>query len=375
MLKVLALTFFDSLLLQPIRCVIGFLMRFTWYPPEYQVEDNSLKLEELKTKADKLYNSLDRDKYGIDNDSAKFLGMLAFAKPDKEFSNFMKLVDDSGNIKRCLKEPYDDEIPDFSTDMLSGLILGVYGNLNNLSEEDREKLTKVWDKATWEGFPLLISSFNKGKALFKRGHVYRFWWVIGSEEILMALSWLYLGYKLTNSKKYLICYWFMMIMLLPSILFACPDAQVFIGRLYHLSAHNTHSRVLIDYVGYKLTKSIWFKRALSLAYKRHGKYNADVAVLVGDALANPLAKLEAINLVTNALNKGAYPSDISKKYYKLSIPLKSANEASTFQLPSYRGNDYVWERSPLYGYTYTAKQRKSRGLDIIFPVEILERSC
>ena len=48
-------------------------------------------------------NQLDRVKSGLDDDSAKFLGMLAFVRPETEWSDFMRLVDTDGNLKRNLR--------------------------------------------------------------------------------------------------------------------------------------------------------------------------------------------------------------------------------------------------------------------------------
>lgn len=370
MCRFILLLIFDALVLQPIRCVLGFIVQFLWHPPKSGSAGNLQDWSSLYEAANQLYNQLDRVKYGLDDDSAKFLGMLAFVRPETEWSDFMRLVDTDGNLKRNLKDPYPADTPDFSTDMLSGFMLGVYGNLTRMTEEERERLIKVWERASWSGFPMLISSANNGKKLFGRGHVYRFWWIFGCEEILMCLAWLALGYKLTGKIKYKIAYWLMQILLFPSLLLTCPDAQIFVGPVYWLSAHNTHSRALVDFVGAKLTDSHWFRSALQILYKHHGAYNADILLLYCAALDSfYFSDVERCRgLLSDVLRKGVEETPTSKRYLELDFPPKIVHFAPQFMLPSSRGNDYVWERSPLKGYVYSDQQRAVWGLDVIFPV-------
>lgn len=370
MYKFILLLIFDAVILQPVRCIFGIIIQFLWHPPFISPAKATQSWSSLYAQADWLYSRLDRVKYGLDDDSAKFLGMLAFVRPENEWSNFMRLVDTDGNLKRNLKDPYPDDTPDFSTDMLSGFMLGVYGNLNRMTKEERERLTKVWERASWSGFPMLVSSANNGKKLFGRGHVYRFWWIFGCEEILMCLAWLALGYRVTGKAKYKIAYWLMQVFLLPSLLLTCPDAQIFIGPIYWMSAHNTHSRALVDFVGAKLTNSCWFREALRILHKRHGSYNADIALLYCAALESYLfSDVENCRgLLSAALLKGNDTTPTSKRYLELGFPPKLVCYSPFFCNPKYRGNDYIWERSPLKGYVYSDQQRVVWGLDVVFPV-------
>lgn len=65
----------DSLLLQPIRCVLGFAMRFLWHPPRV-VSAPSYTFGDLAGIAKERLATLSREIYGQGGDSAKFLGML-----------------------------------------------------------------------------------------------------------------------------------------------------------------------------------------------------------------------------------------------------------------------------------------------------------
>ena len=402
MYKVILLIVLDAVILQPIRLILGFLARFTWIKPKvdkYFINSNNYiktYYNNLVKKIPELVNRLDKNKYGLDDDSAKFLGMLYAAlyldyrlennKFKEQRENFLRLVTEDGKLKRNLKEPYPEDCPDFSTDMLSGFMLGVYASLqdSDKTEEGINKLAKVWDNCTFKKFPLLVDSYKRGKKLFGRGHVYRFWWVLGCEEILMALTWLMLGYKVTNQKRYLVCYKLLKWLELPSLLLTCPDAQIKLGNIIYLSAHNTHSRLLINFVGHELTGSYLFKRAIKVAYKRHGEYNADVRVIALNSL--PLKdllklskeknikkwKINTCNLILNTLNKGLMESPKNMNYLVLSLPPKIKKYSKNIPTPTFRGNDYIWERNPLYGYVYDNKTRKKLCLDIIFPVCLLD---
>ncbi len=381
MWKFVLLLVFDALVLQPLRCVIGFAIRFLWCPPQITPPraNNPINQTELFDRANALYQPLDRLKYGLDDDSAKFMGMLAYVRPGTEWGKLMRLVDDNGNLKRNLREPYPAYTPDFSTDMLSGFLLGVYGNLDRMTADERERLAKVWERASWEGFPMLLSSADRGKRLFGRGHVYRFWWICGSEEILMCLAWLALGHALTGKIKYKVAYRLMMILLSPSLLLTCPDAQIFVGRVYMLSAHNTHSRALVNFVGERITGSRWFRGALKVAYRRHGGYNADIRLLAAAGGAVPKKELNdewsdyTLHLLASAAIKGTYDCPADRKYLALGLPPKIEALSGSFAPPESRGNDYVWERNPLKGYIYNDNQRAGQGLDVIFPAGLIYR--
>ena len=166
----------DTILLQPLRCLIGFVLRFCWRPPVMAPLPPARTLEELTAIAAERLKTLDRNTYGQGGDSAKFLGLLAYAtRAQKDWENVMALVCENGGLKRNLKDPYPDDSVPFSGDMLSGFILAVADRLPKLTETERVRLGKVWARATWEGFPLLIAHPAGGKKVFERGHIWRPW--------------------------------------------------------------------------------------------------------------------------------------------------------------------------------------------------------
>lgn len=375
-MKLFLLLILDSIILQPLRLVLGFLLNFTWFPSKVQppIQMNKLKPDfdwdiNLFRIAKQLYEHLDRKKYGLDNDSMKFLGMLSYATGNQEdWDKVISLVTDDGRIKRCHKEPYPEDTASFSTDMASGFILAVLGRLDLLTEDERTKLTTLFERTIWKGFPFQITSANYEKEkLFSRSHIWRLWWLFGKEEVLTSMAWLALGYKITKQWKYVIAYYTFMLLQLPTLLFTTADAQIWIKRIYQVSAHNTHSRFLNFFVGKELTNSWVFKLALREAYKRHGKYNADLLVLVDKD-----SEL-AYNLICDALHKGVHdcPKTVT---YIVPFPPKIEKRAPRIMPPSCRGNDYVWERSTIKGNTLTYDYRQRMGLDVIFPALLYLRN-
>ncbi len=361
----------DSILLQPFRCIIGFALRFCWHPPKGVKPGHSRDLSELTAIAQERLKTLSRVVYGQGGDSAKFMGMLYYATGElAEWLNIMKLVQPDGSLRRNLKDPYPDDSVPFSGDMLSGFLLAVLRRLPDMTDDERERLTKVWERSTWEGFPLLIAHPVEGKKVFARGHVWRPWWIMGSEDILGALAWLYLGYKVTGKKRYLLAYYSMMVLQAPSLVLGCPDAQIWIGNVYGIAAHNTHSGALIFYVGHSLTGNLLFRMALKQSYRRHGWYNADISILAGSAIGADYLET-ALALVSDAVDKGKYPCPQDRKYLSLIWPPEWVMRSGKFELPSSRGGDYIWERNPIKGDVLSDEYRAEKGLDVIFPALVL----
>ena len=370
-MRLFALLLLDSVLLQPLRCMLGFVLRFCWHPPRRVYPANGGDTPRLFSSVAELYERLDRNVYGRGGDTAKFLGMLYYAGgKDEDWSRIRELILPDGALKRSLREPTADA-PVFSGDMLSGFLLAVYRRLPLLDDGDRALLGAVWDRATWRGWPLLFPHPVTGKRLGDRGHIWRPWWIMGSEDILTAMAWLYLGYQVTGRKRYLAAYHAFRLLQAPSLILACADAQLWIGGVYAIAPHNTHSKVLGWYVGYRLTGSVFFRRALAQAYKRHGDYNADICLLAGSVINAPWHLLHGTALATDALSKGRYPCPQDRRYLSVIWPPEMVTRSAKIELPSSRGGDYVWERNPVKGVELSDEKRQSLGLDVIFPAMLL----
>lgn len=367
MIRLFLVLMLEVFIFQPIRLVLGFLMRFTWHPPKVKNNFATISRKDLVKQISKKGTYLDTNKYKYGGDAAKFLGLYYFAsKAELSWKNVINLVKDSGIIQRNLKEPYTNKI-DFSTDMLAGLLLAVSKRLPLLNKEEKTKLSKLWDRTTWEGFPMVFTNATTNKeTLFSRGHVWRPWWVLGSEEILTALVWFELGYKITNKTRYKVFYYLFRILLFPSTLITCPDAQFFIGKVYALSSYNTHSKTMVFRAGYDLTGSNVFKHALKVAYKRHGEYNADIALLAGSVVDKDKKYLEITNKNINAcLNKGTRTTNEIKTYISLLFPPHKVKRLKYITDASYKGADYVWERNPIKPKLTNDNYRDSLSLDFI----------
>lgn len=358
---------------QPPTCVIGFLVRFLWHPPRLWERINLRSREELITIAAERRRTLDPKTYGLDADSAKWLGLISSASgEDEDWQNVMALVQDDGSIKRCLEsiDHAENKVP-FSCDLLSGFMRAVWARLPKLTDDERARLGKFWERTTWQGWPLLMAHPLDGKVMFERGHIYKPYWIFGSDEILTTLAWLYLGYEVTGQRRYLWAYRALKWSQALALLAASPDVQMWLGRVYAMSAHNVHSKALIYHMGYKLTGSRVFYRACAQAYKRHGHYNATVCLLAGGVIDAPWYRLIAWALISDAVDKGMEPCPMVAEYWSCAgLPVRE-NGSPYLEMPSRRGDDFVWERKPHKGRLLDDAYRARRGLDVWFETQLL----
>ena len=370
------LLLFDSLVLQPFRCFFGSFLSFCWWPPKVAaVRPAQHTQDELVSIAHGRIATLDRNVYGQGGDSAKFLGMLSAATDSEiDWQNVMDLVQPDGTIKRNLRAEYPDDAVPFSGDMLAGFLLAVVQRLPRLTPDERITLGKLWQRTTWQGFPLLFADAGTGKkTVFGRGHVWRPWWVLGSEEVLTALAWLYCGWEITGQTRYRVAYYAFLVLQFPSLLLGCPDGQLWLGRVYAIATYNTHSKALVMFVGWLMTGGFFFYAALAQSYKRHAAYNADIAILAGCAVDAPGWQETALNLISGAVDKGRYSCPQDTKYFSVIWPPEMVMRAGTIPPPEFRGGDYIWERNPVKGNVLGDDYRAKKGLDVIFPALMLAR--
>lgn len=373
----------DALILQPIRLVLGTLARFCWHPPKAQDTADggdkirgtpSMDWDTLYDAAQLLATKLDKGVYGYGGDSMKFLGMKYFASRNElDWEAVYGLVQDDGTVRRNWRQPYTSEDNvDFSTDMLSGFLAAVYRRIaeGKLNKDEKQRLSKLWDRTTWEGCPFnFVHAATGKKSIFGRGQFWRPYWVFGCEDIIVALLWLDLGYRLTGDVKYKIMRIAMLVLNFPSLLLTCTDGQFWVKRVYAVAAHNTHSRALMFYIAHCLRPSWITRTALRQAWDRHAEYNADILLLAGLGLGilSEDAEARVRQLIYSALEKGKYDCPQDCKYLSLT-GFEIKDGASMLMLPIYRGNDYVWERTPIRGDRLDDAYRERMGLDVIFPV-------
>ena len=375
-MRLYLLLLFDSLVLQPCRCLLGLLLRFCWWPPKVAAVPPSRHTQnELTAIAHDRISTLDRTVYGQGGDSAKFLGMLSAATDDEaDWQNVMALVQPDGTIKRNLRPQYPDDAVPFSGDMLAGFLLAVVKRLPRLTPDERILLDTLWQRTTWQDFPLLFADAATGKkTVYGRGHLWRPWWIFGCEEVLTALAWLYCGWQITGETRYRWAYYAFLVLQFPSLLLGCPDGQFWLGRVYAIATYNTHSKALVFYAGWLMTGGYVFKVALAQSYKRHAAYNADIAILAGSVIDAPGWQDTALNLVAGAVGKGQYPCPQETKYLSVIWPPEMVMRAGTIPPPEFRGGDYIWERNPVKGNVLDDDYRAKKGLDIIFPALMLAR--
>lgn len=370
--------FLDSLILQPFRCIIGFIFRFLWHPPSTEYfkslqggdELNGLTSnEELKTIVLDRLNKLDINYYTTDDDSAKFLGLLYASTKKEEFWNYILKLFDSNTF---LRKPngISNDIPDFSSDMLSGVLFAIFTRFseNKLTSDEIKTLCQTWNNITWSGIPLTIPHPLLGKRI-GRGMIWEPWTLWSSNDVLAALVWLFLGYKITSDKKYIIAYWIMFVLQFPSLLLASSDGQFFIKNIYGMSPHQSHSKNLLYIVGYKLTNSFIFKMAIEEKFKRMHETNLDMLVLYNKFVKKlSIADEKRMNqLFMDMCIKGSEESPQNKKYLSIIWPPEIVMRSSIQLPPSKAGNKYVSERSTIKGSVMSNELRERYCLDLIVP--------
>lgn len=388
----------DCLIFQPIRLVMGILFKLTWtkrkvshisklHTYSYDLNVDSKFKDKLKT-------------FNLDNilksgDCAKFLGMYYVATHNElVWNEIMKLF--YVNRGTILRRPweYQDVIdePEFSTDMYSGIILALWERyrIKGFTMEEKRILSSVWDNIAFNGLPVNVPD-REGKKYFKRGMIYKpfiFW---SCDKIPTLLTFLKLGSILSGDIKsnkmkiaYNAFYYATLILLFPSLLLASSDGNILLSRFYYMAAHNAHSEMLIYATGYDMTKSFIFKHVFMEHYRRQKEYNADVLALFSyfkmnkdnNSVLSEEDNEVMRDLLCSVLDKGTreYIHDTTVKYLSINWPpLVTRYKDPVY--PSYRNNDYSWERNPIKtsGLLDDA-YRNDNSLDFIFPASLYLRS-
>lgn len=362
----------SAVILQPIGLILSIIGRFTWHPPKLHESFNCItSLTPIFMRADCLA-SLDHKRLTENGDSAKFIGLYYAAVYNKadyaeQAWSYVKALFDVENrtFRRTATHP---EYPTFSGDMLSGMLLAIATRLRVLTVQEKEDLTAIWKRCSFEGWPMLIPHPIEGKS-FERGFIWTPWRIYSSGSLLTLLIWLKLGAKVTGKWYYTLFYWLAYILHAPMLWLGTGDGQVFIGNVYATAYHSTHSHAVVAYTGHKL--GVWVaKWQLYEMYKRWGEWNADVLAMWPDRTAEDQFRLW--QLITHTYNKPAYgavPAD--KKYLSVIWPPEFVMRAKSFYPPSIVGADYTAERSPLK--SGGVGDPKGWCVDVIFPACFYDR--
>lgn len=381
MVQFYILYFLYAVIVQPITIVLGFILRLLYHMPKMLRDAIPADIPSVNDMANLRMSTLDRNFLLTNGDCAKFLGMYAWATGrDEDWDNIMRLCDpDNKCFHRTPVVPDPENEVIFSGDMLSGVMGAIADRLltKGLTDNDKNILSTIWNYTSWKGWPMVFTHPTKGKDIFNRGCIWRPWRIFDTFDVLELLVWLYLGYKITSKKSYLIAYYFVYIISAPMLFISTHDGTFFIGRVYALSAHNSHSQMLNIITGYRLSESWIFKDVIRRIMKRRENISPDMLALY-HAYVKPITAEQQKRfeeLVYSTYIKGTNPilEDWKVTYMSVDWPINFPKNSKYVLPPSYRGNDYSDERSIIKGRLMSEDERARWSLDVIFPVYIMQK--
>ena len=371
-----------AILIQPITIILGFILRWLWCPPKMKKEDlpeNKISIEDMCKEREQ---TLDLNFLLDSGDCAKFLGMYSWASNKQDIWDLvMKLCDTKTNCFR--RTPNIDDTDNdtiFSGDMLSGVMGAISDKYlsQSLTEEEKQILTNIWNHTSWDGWPMVFDHPTKGKDIFNRGCIWRPWRIFDTFDVIELLVWLCLGYKITSSKKYIVTYWYVLIFSFPMLMLSTHDASFWIGRVYALSAHNSHSQMLNVITGYRLSNAYIFKNLINRIMKRREDISPDMLALFHTYVKNidDTQKEKLYELIYSTYIKGTktVSEDDTAKFLSIDWPPSIAVRYKRPYPPSYRGNDYSDERAVNKGNLTSEEYRKQWSLDVVFPSLIYKKN-
>lgn len=208
-------------IVQPITIVIGFILRFMYHLPPEKKDINIPESLLLQDMCENRLRTLSLERLRTNGDCAKFLGMYYWATGNENiWKDIVALCDiKSKCFHRTPKVTNADAETKFSGDMLSGFMGALAHRIttNKLTSVEKVILTTIWDYSSFSGWPMLLNHATKGKT-FERGFIWAPWRLWDTMDLVRLLTWLYLGYKISHKKSYLITYYIVYILTLPALL-------------------------------------------------------------------------------------------------------------------------------------------------------------
>lgn len=316
MIKVLLLLLLDVVLFQWIRIIIGGLLRFLWHPVKatpwfdgtiapVPPTSSGEWIAAAKAKLSKV-----SEEYAQMGDAGKFFPLCVAASgyAVEAIDTLRKFwtLDPVPRFRRSL-DPQDDDKA-FSIDQASGMLYTLAELLSRglLTDEDKARLTQVFNHITFSGAPMCVPDSQGKKSFLGVGQIYRPYNVSSSRPHVVFETWCQVAYKVSGDWRYAVLYWLSKILLVFSALLSTGDGSFWIGRVYGKTNHRTHSTALIAAAGYRLNKSWLCKNVLTELKKRYWQTNADMLALFGVYVATlkDSERMHLIRMIYNASMKG-----------------------------------------------------------------------
>lgn len=386
-IRILLWLVIDLLLLMPLKILATVVIKLAWKPDVDYIRDHSTVYSprELDVRVKPI--EIEYSHILNDGDGVKWLGLLVGSGGglfDKAWLHLMHYIDDNGIIGRHpVGHPERDNTVAFSGDMFAGLSLAVarYLRINMVGVHDKEKLIKLWEQVLWKGKPFQFADVRGSKRGADRGNLWP-WFSLGP-EVLQVLVFLFIGYRLTKQKRYLVLYHIIRFLYYPLLAIGLGDYGIFVRNVYAVAWFVPHSKMCVCSAGYLLTKDPLFKKAARTIAERYNDFNADISAMYWDVFETrlmPIMERQYLSwMILDAYGKGrlAYEPDMfpvkKKRYFSLrSFEFKEMSDR--WLSPGYRGQKYVWENNPLETTTGSDDRRKNWIYDLLVAYHFLRNS-
>lgn len=407
MFKLVCFFIMDIFLLQPLKCIVTLFIRFAWYPKVSYQYINQMLCNDQKLDRQKIIkeaNEFNLQAVTGDGDGFKWITIFLASIYDipeleKKKQELLELIGNYISLKGTIgRHPLDDgeryEAHNFSGDMTSGLLywLAVESKRYNLHLNKRpdikEKLIKLWYSTTFDE----IDPYGKKKHLLAfahaksevyeeveidRGYLYR-WFGLGP-DVTRLLTWLLIGYRLTDDPIFYRMFYILRICYFPLLLLDRGDYGIFIRKWFMVSWFTVHSNVythtayhlltgskLAEYKVKKLIEGRYWNMSLCALWNHLYSYSVDKQDVIPGVFSIYYA-------LEKAMHKGTLPYTGSTQRY---LDLKNREYRvlpDSWCLPEHLGHKYLYENNPMKPAICDDKRRKNQWVDVmIAKVQLLK---
>ena len=357
--------FWSYVLTIPNRCFLGLFSYFLWIKPYYTSvhHKNSSKYNDLTTSQlqtmikSKLTNLQLKNELEFTLREFKYLGMMDFIKykeTDKYFDQLMKIFTLQGNLNPvCIHDKFD-----FND--LSGVMIAIVNRLNTktLKQEYRDKLILFWNKCTFDSPLMEIKYTNKNDETIKMFNPFT---ASKLNSILFLLTWLEVGFRLTDDVRYRQMYKRYRLFSVPLMWLKVTDNSFNILVKDKINWKSIHDDTLYCLAGYLSNEDVYYQDYIKTLIQ---KYNCNIDVLVilktyFDVEVDTDTDKYILLNINDCRYKGQYrPGIIGFRYIQNPITLQFK---------------YIWENDlteTKFDKVYTSEKDY---LDSLFPFSIYER--
>jgi len=411
MFKLICFFLMDIILLQPLKCIVTLFIRFAWCPSvSYQCIDKMIYKDVLDSvdaatghgllpnseKIIKEVNDFKLNAVTEDGDGFKWIAILLASIYDipeleKKKQELLDIVGNYITVKGTIgRHPLDNEerydTHNFSGDMTSGLLYWLvveskkfFPNLNK-RPDIKEKLIKLWYSTTFKevdpyGKDKHLLSFSHAKSEvgddveIDRGYLYR-WFGLGP-DVTRLLTWLLVGYRLTDDPIFYRMFYILRICYFPLLLLDRGDYGIFVKKWFMVSWYTVHSNVYTHTAYYLLTDSKLAEYKVRKLIE--GRYwNMSMCALWNHIFIHTTTnqyKIPGISTIIYVLERAMAKGTLAytgKTQRYLDIKNREYKELpDSWCIPEQLGHKYLYENNPMKPILCDDKRRKTQWIDVL----------